>query len=244
MRYFMKFSYNGSKYNGYQIQKDKVTVQGVLEELLSKIFNEKIRISASGRTDALVHAYGQCAHFDSNKVFDFEKLKYALNSMFDYIYIKEISEVPEDFHARYSVLNKEYVYKINVGEYNPIEKDLVYQLNRKLDLDSMKNAIKLFEGEHDFTSFTSLDFEKDCTRTIYETYINEKNDLIEIGFVGNGFLKYMVRNMVGLLIEIGLGKREIESVTEILEYKDRKQAGVCANPEGLYLKQVNYELHK
>lgn len=241
MRYLMKFSYNGSKYNGYQIQNDTITVQGVLEELLSKLFDEKIRISASGRTDALVHAYDQCAHFDSSKNFCLEKLKYALNSMLDYIYIKEIKLVDNNFHARYDVYSKEYVYKINVGEYNPLEKDYVFQLNKELDLDLMKQAIKLFEGEHDFTSFTSLDFEKDCTRVIYKTYINVKDNLVEIGFVGNGFLKYMVRNMVGLLIEIGLGKRYVSSVTEIIEYKDRKKAGICANPEGLYLKQVNYK---
>ena len=240
MRYFMKFSYNGSKFNGYQKQVDKRTVQGDLEITLSKIFNSDIRVVASGRTDAGVHAYNQCLHFDSSKVFDFEKLRYSLNSLLNNIYIKEIYSVSSSFHARYDVISKEYVYKINIGEFDPIMEEYIYQYNKNLDIEKMKEAIKFFIGEHDFRSFTSLDYEKNCNRIIYSANISLNDNIISIDFVGNGFLKYMVRNMVGLLIEIGSSKRDVDCVKKILDLKDRKEAGICAPACGLYLVNVNY----
>lgn len=240
MRYFMKFSYNGSKFNGYQKQVDKRTVQGDLETTLSKIFNSNIRVVASGRTDAGVHAYNQCLHFDSSKVFDFEKLRYSLNSLLNNIYIKEIYSVSSSFHARYDVISKEYVYKINIGEFDPIMEEYIYQYNKNLDIEKMKEAIKFFVGEHDFRSFTSLDYEKNCNRIIYSANISLNDNIISIDFVGNGFLKYMVRNMVGLLIEIGSSKRDVDCVKKILDLKDRKEAGTCASACGLYLVNVNY----
>ena len=240
MRYFMRFSYNGSKFNGFQKQVDKRTVQGDLESVLSKIFNENIRVVASGRTDAGVHAYNQCLHFDSSKEVDFDKLKFSLNSLLHNIYVKELYSVPDDFHARYDCTKKEYIYKINVGEFDPIYEEYIYQYNKSLDIEKMKDACMYLIGEHDFRSFTSLDYEKNCVRTIYSIDINIENDIIYIDFVGNGFLKYMVRNMVGLLIEIGSSKRDIDSVKKILDLKDRKEAGTCASACGLYLVNVNY----
>ena len=126
MRYFMRFSYNGSKFNGFQKQVDKRTVQGDLESVLSKIFNENIRVVASGRTDAGVHAYNQCLHFDSSKEVDFDKLKFSLNCLLHNIYVKELYSVPDDFHARYDCPKKEYIYKINVGEFDPIYEEYIY----------------------------------------------------------------------------------------------------------------------
>ena len=239
MRYFMKFSYNGSKFNGFQKQIDKRTVQGDLENVLSKIFNENIRVVASGRTDAGVHAYNQCLHFDASKEMDFDKLKYSLNSLLHNIYINELYSVPDDFHARYDCVKKEYIYKINVGEFDPIYEEYIYQYNKKLDVEKMINASKYLIGEHDFRSFTSLDYEKNCVRTIYSIDIKFDNNIIYIDFVGNGFLKYMVRNMVGLLIEVG-NNRNIEDVKKILDSKDRKMAGICAPSMGLYLANVYY----
>lgn len=240
MRYFMKFSYNGSKFNGYQKQVDKRTVQGDIENVLSQIFNEKIRVIASGRTDALVHAYNQCLHFDSSKEFDFEKLRHSLNSLLKDIYIKELYSVSDDFHARYSVQSKEYVYKINIGTFNPIEEDYVYQYNKNLDISKMQEAAKLLIGKHDFKSFTSLDYEKDCTRSIYSINITLENNIILIDFIGSGFLKYMIRNIVGTLIEVGNGSKSISDVQKILDAKDRRKAGICAPACGLYLVNVNY----
>ena len=240
MRYFMRFSYNGSKFNGFQKQVDKRTVQGDLESVLSKIFNENIRVVASGRTDAGVHAYNQCLHFDSSKEVDFDKLKFSLNCLLHNIYVKELYSVPDDFHARYDCTKKEYIYKINVGEFDPIYEEYIYQYNKSLDIEKMKDACMYLIGEHDFRSFTSLDYEKNCVRTIYSIDISIENDIIYIDFVGNGFLKYMVRNMVGLLIEIGSSKRDVDCVKKILDLKDRKEAGTCASACGLYLVNVNY----
>ena len=130
MRYFITFSYDGSKYNGYQKQPRVKTIQGELEKALKQINGGKsVQISASGRTDAGVHAYNQHAHFDMEEKMTCSKLRAAINSLIpDDIYVKSICEVPEDFHSRFSAKAKEYIYKINMGTYNPIEKDYIYHL--------------------------------------------------------------------------------------------------------------------
>lgn len=246
MRFFITFSYDGSKYKGYQKQPRVKTIQGELEKVLKTINNnEKVSVSASGRTDAGVHALNQKAHFDLNISITSEKLKGALNGMLPGdIYVKNVEEVENDFHARFNVKAKEYIYKLNIGEYNPIEKDYVYQYNKKLDIVEIERALKYLEGTHDFKSFTKNDDEKEnFVRTIVQTNLirDMKNlDLITISFLGTGFLRYMVRNMVGLLIEIGEGKRKSEDVIDIIEACDRRKAGITANPEGLYLKDVFY----
>jgi len=246
MRYLITFAYDGSKYKGYQKQPRVKTIQGELERALKEINNDKqVDVSASGRTDAKVHAYNQKAHFDLDIKITCDKLKQALNSLIPGdIYIKSVVEVKDDFHARFNVKAKEYIYKINMGEYNPLEKDYVYQYNKRLDLVEMERALKYLEGEHDFKSFSKTDDEKeDYVRTIIQTnIIREIKDVnhFTISFLGTGFLRYQVRNMVGLLIEIGEGKRKSEDILEILEAKDRRKAGITAPGEGLYLKDVFY----
>lgn len=243
MRYLMTLVYDGSKFYGYQKQPKVKTVQEELERALAMLNNKHVNVSASGRTDAGVHALNQKAHFDLDIKITPDKLKQALNSLIDKsIYIKSVEEVDDNFHARFNVLKKEYVYKINVGEYNPLEKDYVFQYNKKLNLDDMKRAIKYLEGTHDFKSFTKAnDLKEDYVRTIYQTDIKCENDIVIISFVGSGFLRYMVRNMVGLLIEIGAGKKDYSCVKDILEAKNRCKAGITAHPEGLYLYNVWYK---
>lgn len=246
MRYFITFSYDGSKYNGYQKQPRIKTIQGELEKALKQINAGKdVSVSASGRTDAGVHAYNQSAHFDLETEITCTKLKQALNSLIpDDIYIKNVYETNPDFHARFNVKAKEYIYKINMGNYNPIEKDYVYQYNKKLDIPEMERALKYLEGTHDFRSFVKIDEEKDdYTRTIVQTSLirDVKNvNQITISVLGTGFMRYMVRNIVGMLIEIGEGKYKSEDIISILEMKDRKKAGICAPACGLYLKDVYY----
>ncbi len=247
MRYFMTFAYDGSKYKGYQIQPKEKTVQGEIEKALKKInAGKKVTIHASGRTDAGVHAYNQKAHFDLDmKNITPEKLRDGLNSLLPKdIYIKEIEIVSDDFHARFDVKAKEYIYVINMGEYNPIEKDYIYQYNKKLDVVEMERALKYLEGTHNFKSFTKTDDEKDdYVRTIVQTnlYRELKNvNKITLSFLGTGFLRYQVRNMIGTLIEIGEGKRRSEDIIDILAKQDRRKAGKTAAPEGLYLKDVLY----
>lgn len=242
MRYLITFSYDGSKYFGYQKQKGVNSVQEDLEKVLSLINNKPVNVCASGRTDAGVHANGQCAHFDIAINITPDKLKNALNGLLNgNIYVKSVVEVPDTFHARFDVKQKEYIYKINTGEYSPIYKDYIYQYCKPLDVDSMKTAIKLFEGEHNFKSFTKANVEtNNFARTIYSTAVTKDNDIITIKFVGNGFMRYMVRNMVGFLIEIGEGKRNISDVNSVLLEEDRTKAGKTAPPEGLYLNKVTY----
>ncbi len=244
MRYLITFSYDGSKYNGYQKQLDVNTVQTELEKALTTLNdNNFVSVVASGRTDACVHALNQKAHFDLSINITEDKLKMALNSLLPkYIYVKDAKVVDQDFHARFSTKTKEYMYKINIGEYNPIEVDYVYQYNKNLDIDKMKEAIKLLEGTHNFKSFASADDVRDnYERTIFKTSIELDNNIITISFVGNGFLRYMVRNMVGTLIEIGEGKRLPSDINRILEKEDRKEAGKTAPGCGLYLKEVTYK---
>ena len=246
MRYLMTFAYDGSSYSGYQKQPKAKTIQAELEKVLKKINGDKkVEIHASGRTDAKVHALNQKAHFDLEVEITTDKLKQALNSMLPKdIYIRNIDNVSDDFHARFKVKAKEYIYKINMGEYDPIEQNYVYQYNKKLDIVEIERALKYLEGTHDFKSFSKADDEKeDYTRKIVQANLirDLKNvNNITLSFLGTGFLRYMVRNMVGTLIEIGEGKRKSEDIINILQAKDRRKAGHTAAPEGLYLKDVFY----
>lgn len=245
MRYFMTFSYDGSKFKGYQKQPRVKTIQGEIEKALQKMSKEKISIHASGRTDAGVHALNQKAHFDLDMNITCENLKKGLNSLIgDYIYIKDISTVSDMFHARYNVKAKEYIYKINMEQYDPIEKDYVLQYNKRLDVVAIERALKYIEGTHDFKSFTKANDEHDdYVRTIIQTNLirDLKNvNHITVSLLGTGFMRYMVRNIVGTLIEIGEGKHKSEDIIAILEAKDRRKAGITAKPEGLYLKDVFY----
>mgnify|MGYP003306776936 CR=1 FL=1 len=246
MRYFMTFSYDGSDFCGYQKQPSSRTVQGELESILKRINGEKeVSVVASGRTDAGVHALSQKAHFELDASQDCDKLLHSMNSMLpEDIYIKQIESVSDNFHARFDANGKEYIYQINMGEYNPLERKYVYQHCSKLDVVEMQRAMKYLEGTHSFRAFTKVDEEKeDYVRTLSQTnLLRDMKDVnkITLVFVGTGFLRYMVRNMVGTLIEIGEGKRRSEEIIDILKSEDRTQAGKTANPEGLYLKNVFY----
>lgn len=247
MRYLMTFAYDGTDFSGYQKQPKKRTIQEIIEHCLIKLNgNVSVSLHASGRTDAHVHAYAQKAHFDFEKDIDVQKLCHSLNQMLPKdIYIEKIEEVDPDFHARFNVKAKEYIFKINIGKYNPFERNYVYQYNQKLDVSKIVSALHNLEGAHNFKAFTKVDEEKESyERTIYkaELKVDELNpDILIFSFLGTGFMRYMVRNMVGTLIEVGECKRDPKSIIDILESKDRCQAGKTAPPEGLYLKNVYYE---
>ena len=242
MRFLIKFSYDGSKFNGYQKQPRKRTVQRELEKALKEInANKKVLVSSSGRTDKGVHAYNQYAHCDLKISISENNLKRALNSLLpDDIYVKEVKTVSDSFHARFDVKKKEYIYKINLGEYNPIQKDYTYQYCKELDIDSMNKAIKFIEGTHNFKSFVKGENYEDYVRTITKASIKEEGKILTISLLGTGFMRYMVRNIVGLLIDIGEGKYSYDSVIEIMNAQDRKKSGKCAPACGLYLKDVYY----
>ena len=245
MRYLMTFSYDGSKYSGYQKQPKKMSVQEVLEDKLRQLnSNKKVTIHSSGRTDKGVHAINQKAHFDLDKKIGTNRLKHSLNKMMELdgtIYIKDVEVVDSDFHARFDVKEKTYIYKINIGEYNPIEKDYVYQYNKELDIDEMIKASKYLIGEHDFSSFTkdSKEYET-CVRKIYSINIKKQDNIVTLEFTGNGFLRYMVRNIVGTLVDVGNSKIKAIDLERILSSKDRRKAGKTAPACGLYLYNVKY----
>ena len=243
MRYLLTFSYDGTLFYGYQKQKNKRTVQEEIEKVLSKINNEFTAISASGRTDAHVHAINQKAHFDSSKEYNLDRLKHSMNKMLpNDIFIKNIERVNDIFHARFDVIKKEYVYKINIGEYDPFSREYIYQYNWNLNVEKMREAINYLKGTHNFKSVTkTIKEEKDYVRTIYDAKINVKDDIIIISFVGSGFMRYMVRNMVGLLIAVGEEKIKPVDIVDILNKEDRIFAKKTAPAEGLYLTNVYYE---
>ena len=243
MRFLIKFSYDGSSYSGFQTQKGLETIQEKMEDALKIVNNNQTTpIIATGRTDKGVHALCQYGHADIDVNITEKKLKRALNSNLpDDIHVISTQIVDKDFHARYNVKEKEYQYKINVGEYNPLQRNYIFQYNYKLDTNSMKEAIQVFKGTHDFRAFVTDNKEKEnCTRTITDVNIKEENNLITITFKGDGFLRYQVRNMVGILIRVGENKLSTKDVERILESKDRTKSGKTAPPQGLYLVNVKY----
>lgn len=244
MRFLIKFSYDGTNYAGYQTQPGQDTIQERLENALKIINNGKeTSITSTGRTDKGVHARVQYAHADIDIDITEYKLKRAMNSNLpDDIHVIETKIVEDNFHARYNVKNKEYKYYINLGEYNPLERNYVFQYNYKLNIDKMNAAIKYFIGEHDFRAFVTENKEKEnCVRKIEKATIEQLDDnKICITFKGNGFMRYQVRNMVGILIRVGEEKIEPIKVKEILESKDRSKNGKTAPSVGLYLNKVEY----
>ena len=240
----MTIRYDGSRYKGFQRLKDNdMTIQGKIEDVLSKMTNENIEIIGSGRTDMGVHAYGQVANFKTNSNLSIDKIKsYLYEYLPKDIVITNLEEVDERFHSRYNVKSKVYLYKIyNNKFHDPFLRRYTTHIPKKLDIELMKDASKYFIGEHDFTSFASSKSKKKSNvRTIYSINIKEDNDLIEIYFEGNGFLYNMVRIMTGALIDVGHKKISPEDIKKMIKEKDRTKSSDTALAKGLYLYKVNY----
>ncbi len=243
MRYKILFSYDGTAFFGYQVQPGLRTVQEELERAVSYLNGQKKTITvASGRTDRGVHALMQVAHFDLQYPIPCFKIKRGLNSLLpDDIHVYQVEEVDSDFHARYMAKSKTYNYRISMGEYNPLMRNYCYPLGKELDISLMEEAAKVFLGRHDFRSFVdSEDKRENTVREIYQITFERKGDFLDITFSGDGFMKYQVRNMVGALILVGLGKRSKEEVEELLQNKSRASAWKAAPACGLYLEKVEY----
>ena len=240
MRYLMNITYDGSKFYGYQIQKNKTTIEGEIEKALSKILNQNINTIGASRTDKSVHAINQYCHFDYDKELNIKKLTNSLNKLInDGIYIKKIKKVNDNFHARYDVKSKEYIYKINMGEYNPIEKDYVLQYNKSINKELLNNFIILMNGKHNFRSFTS-DKDKDNYERDLELSYKIQNHILFLKFKSTGFLRYMIRNIVGLLLDINDGKKKLDDIKYIFDSKNRCSLGKCTSGCGLYLNKIEY----
>ena len=184
MKYFMTFSYDGTNFAGYQKQPRERTVQKCLEDALKEINGGiLVNVCASGRTDAGVHALNQKAHFELDVKITPEKLQKGLNSLLPLdIYVKKVETVSDDFHARFNAIGKEYIYKINMGEYDPIKRNYVYQYSKKLDVIAMERGLKYLEGEHNFKAFTKTNEEiTDYVRKISQTSLErDSKNLNEI----------------------------------------------------------------
>lgn len=236
-------SYNGVNFNGYQKQNNLRSVQGEIEKVLEKIHGYYVKSFGSGRTDKGVHALNQVFNFESDLNMTPEQFKKAFNALLcSDIYVKNVEEVEMDFHARYSAKGKEYIYYLNTGEYNPLTKDYIYQYNKKLDIDKMITASKLFLGKHDFRNFCASEEEKvkDYVRIIESIDIIQNDDLISFTFKGTGFLRYMIRMIVAILIEIGKGKKDVSFILDRLDKEELKRSNYKVDACGLYLVNVNY----
>ncbi len=241
-RYKVEISYDGTLFYGLEKQIEKRTIEGEIEKSFYQLLKHNVKIVSSGRTDRFVHAYGQVFHVDLEENIPPSGLKRGLNSVLpDDIYVLSCEIVDDNFHARFSVKNKEYHYLINTGDYDPLKRNyMIFQKN--LDIPLMKEALKLFEGTHDFKAYASnqIDKRKPTIRTIYYTDLKYEDNLITIIFNGDGFLKYQVRRMVALLIDIALHKEDISRINEVFKLNDPKVIHKSAKGCGLYLYKVNY----
>ena len=236
--------YDGTDYKGWQIQTSEPTIQGVIEEKLGIILNQETRITGSGRTDAGVHALNQVAHFLTRSKIEPELLKKGLNSLLPPdIVIKELSEVDADFHARYSAKSRVYKYLIWNGDtLSPFYRRISWHLHNQLEIEKMREAAECLIGWHDFASFQGAD-SKDRTseREIMRFTIRGRlKGWIITTIEASAFLRHMVRNIMGTLIEVGKENMTVEEFRDILESKDRSKAGITAPPQGLFLKEVKY----
>ena len=240
----LKVAYDGTNYCGWQVQPNEVTIEGVLNETLSKLLDEEIEVVGASRTDSGVHAEGNYCIFDTDTHIPAEKIAYALNQRLpEDISIVKSEEVDMDWHPRYQNSMKTYQYTIVNREMpDPIRRMYSYFTYSKLDVDKMKEAAKYLEGEHDFEAFCSTGSQVDNTiRTINSLEVTQNGDEIAIIAKGNGFLYNMVRIIAGTLLEVGEGKIEPSDMAKIIESKDRGLAGKTAVARGLKLVEIKYE---
>ena len=238
----IKIAYQGANYCGWQKQRDSLGIQGEIEYAGEKVFERKIDVIGSGRTDAGVHALGQIANFKVDTTIPIDKIPEVLNNRLPKdISILGAEEVREDFHARFSAHKKTYRYQIYPSRIrSPFYKDIAYQVKNSLDIEVMKKEIKHLIGVHDFVGFMSSGSSvKTTIREIYWAEVFKEGDLIVIEICGNGFLYNMVRIIAGTMVDIGRGYIK-ESMKNIIEYRERDRAGHTAPPQGLFLKEVEY----
>ena len=237
------FSYDGSDFSGWQVQPGLRTIQETIENALETILKKKLRIQGAGRTDAGVHAFGQVASFYSDSSIPEDALLRAINSLLpDDIAAIDVQNVGPDFHPRYSAKSKTYMYAINTAPVrNPMFSRYVLHIKEDLNIEAMKNAANLFLGEHDFASFMGVGTPvKSTIRIVMESAVFVRGDMLYYAIKGNGFLKHMVRNIVGTLLDVGKEKTDPLDINRIIESRTRSEAGPTAPPQGLYLLSVEY----
>lgn len=243
MRVKLLVSYDGTAYCGWQVQPNAVTVQEKIEQAIFQVTGEKVRVTGSGRTDAGVHALGQVAHFDTNSSIPPEKFFLALNiHLPDDIKVIKSERAEPDFHATRDALKKTYRYSTYVSQsILPLKDRYAVQVEKKPDLQKMKETALILLGEHDFKCMSaSGGGAKTTVRTIYSIEITEKDGQIDFYICGNGFLYNMVRIMVGTLLKVGSGKIKKDDVIKMLETGKRSLGGKTLSAKGLTLIKVEY----
>jgi tRNA pseudouridine38-40 synthase len=245
LKYKLLIAYDGTRYGGWQIQLNSISIQALIEDALKVALRKKTPVVSSGRTDAGVHARGQVAHFEAPET-DLDLLFRSLNGILpEDIRILHLEKVPQSFHARYSALSKEYHYHIHLDwALDPFKRLYAYHHPYPLDLAPMETASRAFIGTHDFTSFANEaskgSASKNPVRTITRLQIIHEPGGFRLEFEGNGFLYKMVRNITGTLLDVGRKKLTPEEIPSLFEAKDRKQMSSAAPPQGLFLMKVNY----
>lgn len=236
--------YDGAAYCGWQRQLNGISIQQVLEEAVESILHEKVSIIASGRTDAGVHALNQVASFKAQSALPVHKIFLGVNSVLpDDIVVRSVEEAPPDFNALKNAKSKIYLYRIRNQRLRPaLGRQYDWFVRYPLDVERMREAASYLTGKHDFSSFcaTGCDI-KDRVRTIARIDLDAgENHRLDITVESGGFLRHMVRNIVGTLVDVGRGKLKPEYMPEIIESRDRKKAGTAAPACGLFLKEVKY----
>lgn len=245
-------AYDGTAYAGWQRQKVAPTIQGMLEEKIAVMTGEVVTLNGAGRTDAGVHALGMVANFQTSAKIPVEGFHKGLNSLLpEDIRVRNVSEVEQGFHSRYSAVGKIYFYDVSIGEIVlPTERLYRVRVGGKFDPEPVKSCLKMLLGQHDFTSFEatgSRDTEKvngkGAVRKIFTAKIvQDSSDPAKFRFIiaGDGFLRHMVRNIVGTLVEVGQGKRSVSDFQAVLAAQDRAVAGPTMPANGLFLQEVYY----
>ena len=248
----LTIKYDGTNFAGWQRQPGVRTVCGRLEEVLSVICKEDVKLEATSRTDAGVHALGQRATLRGNFEIPADRIPIAANTMLaddriellSDVQILEAREMPPGFHARFDSRGKRYVYRIcNTPEPDIFRRNYCYQVRRPLNVEQMCRAAEIIQGKHDFRAFMSMgSTPQDSTvRCVYSVILEKEENNITVKVEGDGFLYNMVRIIVGTLVEVGLGRRSLDDVRAAIETGDRTKAGHVAPPQGLYLDEVFYE---
>lgn len=235
--------YDGTNYHGWQLQKTAVTIQGTLEAVLSQIFSEAIRVRVAGRTDTGVHALGQVATFKAEKPIDCYRLQRTLNGLLPRdIVVKQVEEVVDTFSPRFDALSRTYRYQIwNHRWPSAIWARYSWHVPFPLSIEGMNQAAPLLIGEHDFSSFQGADWiEHNPRRTVLRSVVRQEGEFLVYEVEGRSFLRHMVRNIVGTLVDVGRGALSIEDFATIFAACDRTRAGVNAPPQGLFLVTITY----
>lgn len=243
-------SFDGTNFSGWQRQSNAITIQGELEAAISRITNSIVTLHGAGRTDAGVHAMAMVASFTTKSCIALPKFQKGLNSILPFsIRITDMEDVPSDFHARFSALAKTYLYNIDTSSIqSPFVRLSSVHIPQHLSIDNMEQCLQVITGTHDFASFEasgsrdkSITTGRGSVRTLSAAKITETGiDSYQFEFTGDGFLRHMVRNIVGTVLSVGNGRTSRKEFKEILMAKDRSSAGATAPAHGLFLKKIYY----